>query len=157
MMVGSGLRLVRRALAAALLTGALIATQVHAETGSANGGAWVFATNPGSYTEVDGSTTYTASGYTSGNAGADTLKANIKGGNNSTGWHFVDEASASCGTGTCQPRQIVIDNSLNNPPSTGHYATTLHEYWVGGTQVGGFWTSSDGAHSSQSCWFNPGC
>lgn len=106
-------------------------------------------TYEGQYQEVDGSTTYTATGVTSGDCCADLLKIDTRAGNDNTGWHWVSQQYYSCwAPGTCSTPAMNMDSSSNFPSS--RYGTSLSEAWLSGTQQWGAYSSTSG--SSRACF-----
>lgn len=83
----------------------------------------------------------------------------IQGYDNGLGWHATQGTSChqdayasprSCSTG------VIIYDTVPDSGSTDRYAATQH-YFTGGVGDDTFYTSSDGNHSTDACWFNAGC
>jgi hypothetical protein len=137
-----------------ILAGAAVPTAL-TETKNFNGGQWTAYT--GQATEnIGGVIIYKAPSFASANPSIDWITVNTRGYNNSTGWHLVAQRTCSRtypNAGTCRPADTYYDASNNNPPSTGRYATSTHEFYQGGTEIPDIrdYTSHNGSYSTYNC------
>lgn len=143
-----------------LLAGAFVPTAL-TETKNFNGGQWAAYTGQSTET-IGGVTIYKAPSYASASPSIDWITVNTRGYNNSGGWHLVSQQACSRtypNAGTCQPAAALYDSSDNNPPSTGRYATSSHEFYQGGTEIPDIrdYTSHNGGYSTYRCWSTAGC
>lgn len=111
--------------------------------------AFYSTTYEGQYREVDGSTTYTATGVTSADSMTQALVVNTRAGNNNGGWHFVSQQRYTCnGYTRCETPAMNMDSSYNFPSS--RYGTSLSEAWSDSTKLWSAYSSTTGA--SRACY-----
>ncbi len=140
------------ALVLALALTLTVAFGALAESYRAVEGPWTVSTSGYSTPIGDGTGNvfYNSHSYAHADDGAG-LQVLANGYNNGGGWHLT--ASQSCNASTdCVPPDLTYDTS-ENPNSSARY--TASEHVVNGYYY--YYTSTDGAHSSNACVVTPGC
>lgn len=134
-----------------------------AETISAVEGPWTMSTSAVTY-NCCGPDVYYGVGQTTSGGCCTSLEIQIRGYNDSTGWHLVDSKACYAYPGsTCTTPETMYNSSDNTPPPTGAYAASDHIIYYP-VDANGSWgtryeyyTSTDGAYSTASCVYTAGC
>jgi hypothetical protein len=136
-------------------------TIASAETIVAVEGPWTMSTSV--FTDnCCGTTIYYGVGQTTSSGCCTDVEIQIRGYNNSLGWHQVSSNACYAYPGSSCTTPWTEYNSSDND-ATSAYAASNHTiyYPVDSGGLGGerydYFTSTDGAHSTSSCVYTPGC